>query len=74
MKSDGAEGGPPGFRRRGPGGPVGTPWVPYGSVHQLCTNTGQSSDPSSPVGSCRAKSGFRQKLRWALNDRSTVPY
>ena len=53
--------------RRGPLGPNGAlegPWgrrrVPYGSVHQSCTNTGQSSDPSSPVGS-RDKSGFRQK-------------
>ena len=43
-------------RRRSAGGPLGPdgapegPWgrrrVPYGSVHQLCTNTGQSSDPS----------------------------
>ena len=33
--------------RRGPGGPVGTPWRAQGSdEHQPCTNTGQSSDPS----------------------------
>ena len=36
--------------RRGPGGPVETPWgrrgVPRGSVHQSCTDTGQSSDSS----------------------------
>ena len=42
---DGAAGGPPGGRR-GPRGPVGTPWRAWGSEHQLCTNTGQSSDPS----------------------------
>ena len=42
--------------KRGPLGPDGAPeglWgrrgVPYGSVHQSCTNTGQSSDPSGPV-------------------------
>ena len=41
---------------------MGTPWVKYRSVHQLlCTDTGQSSDPSSPVGSHRAKSGFNGK-------------
>ena len=45
-------------RRRSAGGPSGadgapeseSPWgrcgIPYGSVHQSCTNTGQSSDPS----------------------------
>ena len=58
-------------RRRSAGGPSGPdgapegPWgrrgVPYGSVHQSCTDTGQSSDPSSPVGSRRAKTGFRRK-------------
>ena len=47
-------------RRRSAGGPSGPdgapegPWgrrrVPYGSVHQSCTDTGQSSDPSSPGG------------------------
>ena len=47
-------------RRRSVGGPSGPdgapecPWgrhrVPYGSVHQSCTDTGQSSDPSSPGG------------------------
>ena len=55
---------PPGVRR-GPSGPDGAledPWgsrrVPYGSVHQLCTNTGQSSDLSSHVGSRCVKTGF----------------
>ena len=60
---------PPGVRRgsvgsrRGPGGPStwGLRRVPYGSVHQSCINTGQSSDPSSPVGARRAKTGFRRK-------------
>ena len=54
--------------RRGPSGPDGALealWgrrgVPRGSVHQLCTDTGQSSDPSSPVGSPRAKTGLRRK-------------
>ena len=41
------------------GGPSGPDGAPEGSVHQSCTDTGQSSDPSSPVGSCRAKTGFR---------------
>ena len=52
----------------GPSGPDGAPegpWgrrgVPRGSVHQSCTDTGQSSDPLSHVGSRRAKSGFRRK-------------
>ena len=51
--------------RRGPSGPDGAqegPWgrrkVPYGSVHESCTDTGQSNNPSSLVGSRRAKSGF----------------
>ena len=47
--------------RRGPGGPVGTPWGPVWVLHQLCTNMGQSSDPSSLVGSRRAQTGFRRK-------------
>ncbi len=53
--------------RRGPvpDGPSEGPWgcrrVPYGSVHQSCTDTGQSSDPSSPVGCRRAKTWFRWK-------------
>ena len=34
--------------------------VPYGSVYQSCTDTGQSSDPSSLVGSRRAKTGFQR--------------
>ena len=60
MGSDGTASGPPVVRRvpMGPGGPM---MVLYGSLHESCTNTGQSSDPSSPVGSCRAKSGFRRK-------------
>ena len=41
--------------RRGPESPWGRRGMPRGSVHKLCTDTGQSSDPSSPVGSCRAK-------------------
>ena len=41
--------------------PRGRRGAPYGFVHQLCTNTGQSSDPSSPIGSCCAKAGFRRK-------------
>ena len=64
MGSDGAAGGPPGARRV-PMGPCMEGWgrrrVPYGSVHQLCTDTGQSSDPPSPVGSRHAETGFRQK-------------
>ena len=58
-------------RRGSAGGPLGPdeapegPWggrgVPRGSVHQSCTNTGQSSDPSSSDGSRRAKTGFRRK-------------
>ena len=38
-------------------GTSGYPMVPYGSVHQSYTDTGQSSDPSGLVGSCRAISG-----------------
>ena len=58
-------------RRQSARGPLGTDrapeglWgrhgVPRGSVHQLCTDTGQSSDPSSPDGYRRAKTGFRRK-------------
>ena len=54
---------PPGVRRGplGPDGPPEGPWgrrrVPYGSIHQLCTDT----ELSSPVGSRRAKSRFRRK-------------
>ena len=84
MGSDSAAGGPSG-PDGAPKGPWGRRRVPYGSVHQLCTNTGQSSDPSSHVGSCRAKSGFRRKPvgnRYgptgpddrAPTDHSTVPY
>ena len=47
--------------RRASGGPVGTPWRAGGSVHQSCIDTGQSSDPSSPDVSRRAKTGFRRK-------------
>ena len=48
MGSDGAAGGPPGGRwvRQAPGGPVGSPEGPVWAVHQSCTDTGQSSDPS----------------------------
>ena len=60
MGSDGAAGGSSG-PDRAPEGPWGRRRVPYRSIHQLCTNTGQSSDPSSHVGSRRAKSGFRRK-------------
>ena len=74
---------------RVPTGPhVQDPWgrqrVPKWSVYQSCTDTGQSSDPSSPVGSRRAKSRFQQvsvgTLIWhngtrqGSTDRSTVPY
>ena len=49
----------------GPDGPPESPWgrrgVPRGSVHQSCIDTGQSSDPSSPDGSRRAKTVFRRK-------------
>ena len=55
-------------RRRSAGGPLGPdgapegPWgrrgVPRGSVYQMCTDTEQSSDPSSLVRSRRAKTGF----------------
>ena len=54
MASDGAAGGPPGAcwvptgPQRARGDAVG--YVPYVSVHQLCNDTGQSSDPSSLVG------------------------
>ena len=34
-------------------GTSGSRMVPYGSVYQLYINTGQSSDPSGPVGACR---------------------
>ena len=47
--------------RRAPEGPWGRGRVPYGSVHQSCTDTGQLSDPSTPLGSSRAKTGFRRK-------------
>ena len=60
MGSDGAAGGPPG-PDEAPEGPWGRRGVPRGSVHQSCIDTGQSSDLSSPVGSRRAKSGFRRK-------------
>ena len=43
---DGAASGPSG-PDRAPEGPRGRHGVPRGSEHQLCTNTGQSSDPSS---------------------------
>ena len=47
--------------RLGPvGSQVGTSgprMVPYGSVYQSYTDTGQSSDPSDPVGACRVISG-----------------
>ena len=45
----------------GPDGPPEGPWgrrgVPRGSVHQSCTDTGQSSDPSSPMGPVVPKQG-----------------
>ncbi len=57
--------------------------VPYGSVYQSYTDTGQSSDPSGLVGS-RWDIGFRRvsvgTLIWpdgtrrGSTDRSTVPY
>ena len=40
-----------------PQGTSGSRMVPYRSVYQSYTNTGQSSDPSGLVGSCRAISG-----------------
>ena len=81
--SDGAAGGP-----LGPVGPPEGPWgrrgVPSGPVHQSCTDTGQSSDLSSPDGSRRAKIGFRRKPvgtqygptgpdEPCMTDHSTVP-
>ena len=68
---------------------VGSRWVlsgsrmiPYRSVYQSYTDTGQSSDPSGLVGSCRAISGFdgfpsEHCFVWhdgTRQDRSTVPY
>ena len=47
-----------------PEGPWGRRGVPRGSVHRSCTDTGQSSDPSSPDGSRRAKTGFRRNPIW----------
>ena len=79
---------PPGARPSGPDGAPEGPWgrrgVPRGSEHQLRTDTEQSSDPSSHVGSCRAKTAFRRvsvgTLFWhdgtrrGSTDRSTGPY
>ena len=58
--------------------------VPYRSVYQSYTDTGQSSHPSGLVGVRRAMSGFRRvsvgTLFWhdgtrrGSTDRSTVPY
>jgi len=62
-----------GVRRcRAPEGPWGRRGVPYGSVYQSCTDTAQSSDPSSPVGSRSAKTGFRRKPvgNWFLARRN----
>ena len=48
--------------RRGTGGPVGPPEGPvWVRTSQSCTNTGQSSDLSTPLGSHRAKTVFRRK-------------
>ena len=38
-------------------GTSGSRMVPYGSVYQPYINTGQSSDPSGPIGACRVISG-----------------
>ena len=61
----------------------GSRMVPYGSVDQSYTDTGQSSDLSGLVGSSRAKSGFgrvsvgtlfwHNGTRQAPTGRSTVP-
>ena len=48
-----SDGAPPGGRR--------IPDGPRSAVYQSYTDTGQSSDPLSSVGSRRAKTGFRQK-------------
>ena len=81
-------------RRGSAGGPLGPhgvpegPWgrrgVPRGSVHQSCIDTGQSKDPSSHVGSRRAKNRvptetrrnpiWPDRTRGAPTDHSTVPY
>ena len=65
-------------------GTSGSRMVPYRSVYQSYTNTGQSSDPSGLVGSRRAKTAFRRvsvgTLFWhdgtrrGSTDRSTGPY
>ena len=56
----------------GPDGPSEGPWgrcgVPRGSEHQLRTDTEQSSDLSSPIGSRQAKAGFRHMARRFLSE------